>query len=45
MLIEDVVNSLNFIVKEHREGVVYAGCQAEKLLYILDTKNEKIGTV
>ena len=42
MLNEGINNSINFIVKEHRVGTVYAGCQAESLLYIVDTVKDKL---
>lgn len=31
----DHVNSLNFIVKDYNSQYAYAGCQAEKILYII----------
>ena len=45
MLNEGKANTLNFIIKEHRVGIVYAGCQAESLLYLVDSENEKLGTI
>ena len=44
-MLNEGINSLNFIVKEHIVGMVYAGCSAESLIYIVDTEIEKLGTV
>ena len=45
MLNDFIFSSLNFIVKEHIVGIIYAGCSAGSLLYIVDTEIKKLGTV